>query len=364
MNTERTLYLSDRFCAVEENGRLVEYIQENPEEKTGAILRGRVERIMASLQCAFVDIGRKKSGFLPLRENSETFRGKEIRSGDRVLVQIRKEEKGDKGAFLSRDLTLAGSGLLLMPMNRFIGVSARVSDEAQREALKRTGEELLAEKGLHCGIVMRAAALSLSGEELREERDRLWERWEATLRAPEKAETGVVLQGNSIAEELMNDYGPRGIVRVDRSGSLPADLQRQLKEAQNRKIHLPHGGNIVIDPCEALTVIDVNSASDSHGGSRRQTIVETNLEACREIALQTRLRNLSGILILDLIDMDEAEDQDRVLQELSACFSEDRMKTVIHGMTRLGLVEITRKRARAALAAAGTPESNGKGELQ
>lgn len=352
---ERILYLNEAWCAVEENGRLVEYIPVNPEEKTGEILLGRVQRIMGSMQCAFVDIGRKKSGFLPLKENSETFQGKPVRSGEDVIVQIRREEREEKGAYLSRDLTLAGSGLLLMPMNRFTGVSARIRDPEERERLKRTGEELRNGGEAAYGLILRAAALQMSMEALREERDALLEKWQkAKIRAEAHPEDRVILPGNSIAEELLNDYSPRGILRIEKDGELPADLQRQLKEAANRKVRLPHGGNIVIDPCEAMTVIDVNSASDGRGLSRRETILQTNLEACREIAIQARLRNLSGILILDLIDMEAESDRSMVLDELEKCFEEDRIKTVIHGLTKLGLVEMTRKRSRNATVASDT----------
>lgn len=344
---ERILYLTDAFCAVEENGRLVEYIPVNPSDHTGEIRMGRVERIMASMQCAFVDIGRTRSGFLPLHENSESFRGKEVRSGDRVMVQIRREEHDGKGAFLSRDVTLAGSAMLLMPMNRFVGVSARIRDPEDRKQLKEIGQSLCTGGDVPYGIVMRAAALGMNPETLKEERDLLWERWEtANRKAAGHPENPVILAGNTAAEELIGDYGPRGIDRIEHSGNLTADLLRQLKESGERKIRLPHGGNIVIDPCEAMTVIDVNSASDGRNGSRRETILETNLEACREIAIQARIRNISGIIIIDLIDMEEPTDQSLVLEELQKSFAADRIKTVIHGLTRLGLVEITRKRSR------------------
>ena len=149
------------------------------------------------------------------------------------------------------------------------------------------------------------------------------------------------------AEELRRDYGPKGITEIREGAELPADLRRQKQEAENRKIRLPHGGNIVIDRCEALTAIDVNSASDPGEGNRRETVIRTNLEACREIMIQARLRNLSGILILDMIDMDDEKDRSLILEALKDAFREDRIKTVIHGYTSLGLIEMTRKRSRA-----------------
>ena len=136
---ERILYLNRDFCAVAEDGRLVEYIPVLREDETGRILYGRVNRIMAGLEAAFVDIGRNRDGFLPLKENSASFTGAPLRSGDRVLIQIRKEETGRKGAYLSRDLSLPGSALILMPMNRHIGVSARITDPGERERLTDNG---------------------------------------------------------------------------------------------------------------------------------------------------------------------------------------------------------------------------------
>lgn len=336
---ERILYLNETFCAVAEDGRLVEYIPAAAGDETGQILRGKIERMMPGLEAAFVDIGRKKAGFLPLKENSRSFTGGAIRSGDRVWVQIRKEETGEKGAYLSRDLTIAGSRILLMPMNRHIGVSARITDEETRQRLAETGRRLADGQ---CGIVMREAAAEASEAELAEELGKLREKWQK-IQAGEETPEGP-------AEELRRDYGPKGITEIREGAELPTDLRRQKQEAENRKIRLPHGGNIVIDRCEALTAIDVNSASDPGEGNRRETVIRTNLEACREIMIQARLRNLSGILILDMIDMDDEKDRSLILEALKEAFREDRIKTVIHGYTSLGLIEMTRKRSRATWA--------------
>ncbi len=333
---KRTLYLNETFCAVSEDGRLTEYLPRKREAEAGLILEGKINRMMPGLEAAFVDIGRQRDGFLPLRENSSTFTGGALRSGERVLVQIRKEETGKKGAFLSRDLSIPGSMLILMPMNRHIGVSARVKDENVRERMRETGAQLASGE---FGLVMREAARDQSMEALQEELNQLKQTWVQIQRNRHSDQ--------SLEEELIRDYGLRGIDQILRDTDLSPDLDRQRKEAGNRIIRLPHGGNIVIDRCEALTVIDVNSASDPGDGNRRETALRTNLEACREIMIQTRLRNLSGILILDLIDMDHEEDRELVKRTLEESFREDRVKTVIHGYTSLGLMEMTRKRSRA-----------------
>ena len=336
---ERILYSNDNFCAVIEDRRLVEYVPTAARDQTGQVLWGKVQRMMPALEAAFVDIGRKKAGFLPMKENSSTFQGNPLRSGERVLVQIRKEETGEKGAYLTRDLSIPGSCLILMPMNRHLGVSARITDSSERARLQETGMRL---SGGSFGLVMREAALRATETELKAELEELRKRWNQIL----EGDTA----GGSIEEELLRDYTPRGITSMIRNQPLSADLSRQLSEAKNRMIRLPHGGNIIIDACEALTVVDVNSASDAAGGNREETALQTNLEACQEIMVQTRLRNLSGILILDMIDMDTETYRQRVLNALEDAFREDRVKTVIHGFTSLGLIEMTRRRTRPTLA--------------
>ena len=260
---------------------------------------------------------------------------------DETLAEqkVMDAETGEKGAYLTRDLSIPGSCLILMPMNRHLGVSARITDSSERARLQETGMRL---SGGSFGLVMREAALRATETELKAELEELRKRWNQIL----EGDTA----GGSIEEELLRDYTPRGITSMIRNQPLSADLSRQLSEAKNRMIRLPHGGNIIIDACEALTVVDVNSASDAAGGNREETALQTNLEACQEIMVQTRLRNLSGILILDMIDMDTETYRQLVLNALEDAFREDRVKTVIHGFTSLGLIEMTRRRTRPTLA--------------
>ena len=341
----REIWIDGTCAAVSEDGRLVEYMPCSGSD-AGSIIIGKAGRIMKDLGCAFVEIGRRKAGFLPLVENGNSFCGGGFTSGDMIPVQIKKVETGEKGAFLTRDISLAGSYTIVMPMNRHIGVSSRIEDPAAREKLIDIGNRIA---GGRFGIVIRAAGADTAEKDIAEEAGRLFTEWE-TLKAEfaKGGPPGKILFGGSPAEQLIRDYDPRGIDRIIR-GELSADLKRQLRDAESRTVRLPHGGNIVIDRCEAMTVIDVNSASDSERAGRRETIRRTNIEACREICTQTRLRNLSGIIIIDLINMDSREDEEQMLHELKECFSRDRVKTVIHGMTSLGLVEMTRKRTSSDL---------------
>ena len=337
------------FCAVTEDGILVEYIPNDPSDQCGDILVGKTDRLMPGMNCAFVDIGRKKCGFLPLDEQSDSFTGKKIRSGESITVQIKKEETGTKGAFLTRDITLPGAMVILMPMNRYIGVSGRITDETVRDRLKKTGFRIAADR---FGLVMRKAAEEADEEAVRQEAESLYETWLVTAElASKNGKPGSILFSGSIATRLLEDYARDGTdtVQTEEMKETETDIVRQLRQAKERTIRLHGGGNIVLDRCEAMTVIDVNTASASDAGSKERTILETNLEACGIIAQQVRLRNISGIILIDFIDMNNETDRSMVMSRLTECFERDRIKTVIHGWTSLGLIEMSRKRTRAGI---------------
>ena len=343
----RVILSGPDFCAVTEDGVLVEYVQKGSESRTGNILLGTVARLMPGIGGAFVEIGRAKCGFLPLKENSISFSGSPLRSGDKIAVQIRKEEirnreKEGKGAFLTRDLVIPGKMVLLMPMNRYIAVSARITGKEERERLKNIGQRI-AENAF--GLVMRSAALEAGTEEIEEEAVRLTAEWKNIQeQIRQGGKNGTVLYQADPETQIIEDYAGRGGADQLKAKSLNADLHRQLSESRSRKIRLKNGGNIVIDRCEAMTVIDVNSGSASGDGQNEAAYLETNLAACAAIAAQIRLRNLSGIILIDFIDMNREEDRIRTSAKLQKCLEQDRRKTVIHGWTKLGILEMTRKR--------------------
>jgi len=343
----RKIICGPGFCAVTEDGVLVEYIQDDPSDQCGDILLGETDRLMPGMNCAFVDIGRKKNGFLPMDENSNSFTEGKIRSGESIVVQIKKEETGTKGAFLTRDITFPGAMVILMPMNRYIGVSSRITDESVRERLKKAGREIAADR---FGLVMRKAAEDADEDTIRLETESLYETWLMTAeKASQGGKPGTILFSGRIADRLQEDYARDGTDTIQEKKEADTDIIRQLRQAKERTVRLPGGGNIVLDRCEAMTVIDINTASAAGAGSKERTILETNLEACSIIAQQVRLRNLSGIILIDFIDMDNETDRSMVLSRLEECFSRDRVKTVIHGWTSLGLIEMTRKRTRAEI---------------
>ncbi len=339
---DRCIYCFPSGYAVAEDGILMEYILPDGSERTGDILMARADRMTPALGCVFADIGRKRDGFLPLQENSHSFSGGSIRSGDRIAVQIKKEEHGGKGAFLTRDLAIPGRFVILMPMNRYVGVSKRIENSEERERLRNIGEAV---SGGCFGLVMRLGSLDASEEMIRAETSALLDKWhEAEIRMAESAVPGTVLLALDPGTCILNDYSAQGPLRMIHADSPEPWMESQFRQASERMVRLPGGGNIVIDCCEAMTVIDVNSASQVHGPDKEYTITRVNLEACAAAAAQIRLRNIGLIILFDFIDMDNEEDRFLVEKQLKDAFSADRRKTVIHGWTRLGIMEMTRKR--------------------
>lgn len=367
----REIYIAgdqQREIAVVEDGHLVEYLLDDASEASSAesIYLGRVERVLNGMKAAFVDIGQKLNGFLPLEERN-LHGASALQAGMRILVQVRREAAGSKGAFLSRDIALCGEYVLLTPMNASIGVSARIPEGQTRSALKALAAEIA---GGEFGLVMRSAAQTASEVAIREETAALLTQWkDIRSRAPVAPAPSLIHGARSQLDCVIDDYRPWGIDRIHTEDaslaplletiapvtvSQPGVMARmgwihQRTQALERRVWLKSGGNLMIDPCEAMTVIDVNTAKFTGKRQLEETILRLNLEACAEAARQIRLRNLSGIIIIDMIDMQAEESRRQVLQALREALSHDRVKTVVHGFTALGLVEMTRKRSRLPL---------------
>lgn len=383
----RELYIRGekrREIAVVEDGRLVEYLMDDAAQTTEAVYLGRVERVVPGMRAAFINIGQEKNGFLPLEERNIPDAEK-LQSGMTVLVQVKKEAQGSKGAFLSRDIALCGEYVLVMPLSRMIGVSSRIADEGVRKSLRELGERI---SGGLFGMVMRTSAQGAREEAIYEEAAVLMDQWK-TIRdaAPTAHVPSMIHSARSQLDSLLDDYRPRGIDRIHTdSPTLAAALEavapvtlsegdsivlmkldRQRDKALERRVWLDSGGTLVFDACEAMTVIDVNTAKFTGKRQLEETILKLNLEACGEIARQVRLRNVSGIILIDMIDMEVEESRQRVLRALEEAFAQDRVKTVIHGFTSLGLIEMTRKRSRRPLAADWTkpcPTCGGRGTIK
>ena len=360
--------------AVEENNRLVEFYQQNEAEDSfvNAVILGKVDRVMKGLDAAFVKIGQPRSGFLPLKEMesfSKTAPGLRISAGEQIIVQVKKDAKGEKGAYLSRDIALPGQYVIFMPMNRHVGVSERVTDAEERTGLSVLGKRLADGK---FGVVMRNAAGTQNEDTLREELKTLQSRWQTILEKAEHASAPDILyREESLLSVLVRDYAPRYDLKItcnDRINRMPAapvgllweqidnaamdalwakhTIDAQVRTALSRHVPLKGGGTLTIDEREALTTIDVNSGSFA---PREDAAYQLNLAACAEIAAQIRLRNLSGIILIDFVDMDTDQQRAQVSDALQSFLTKDRQKTVIHGFTSLGILEMTRKRTGLSL---------------
>lgn len=355
-----------REIAVVEDGFLVEYLPEEPDASAEVVYLGRVERIVPGVKAAFVNIGQDKAGFLPLEERC-TRELPPLQCGQHILVQVRKEAQGVKGAFLSREISLCGEYALLSPQSKKIAVSSRITREADRKRLKELGANMAGER---FGLVMRTSALEADEAAVRSEVEKLWITWQGICKAAPTAHAPSVIHSpRTLLDAVLEDYRPRGIERIVTNDAALAEklqsvapvltlgenlfevgrISNQLANAMERRVWLKSGGNLVFDPCEAMTVVDVNTAKFTGDRSLEDTVLQLNLEACAEIARQVRLRNCSGIIIIDMIDMHRQEQRHQVLKELERCFENDRVKTVVHGFTSLGLVEMTRRRARPPL---------------
>lgn len=355
---------SGREIALVEDGRLVEYRVDaggqGPQPE--AVYLGKALRVMKALNAVFVRIEEGTEGFLPFDEIPGQ---RQPRPGDRLIVQVKKPPTGGKAAYLSGDIGLVDSLLMLLPLSQGARVSRRVTDEAERARLTALARQL-APEGM--GLVMREASLQAAPELLRERLDALLAQWQAIREQAETATAPSLLSAApdslqallreikqqperlvSNAAEAMAGYG-LPTEHADQPFAL-WDVKGQLLKALRRRQLLKSGASLVIDPCEAMTVIDVNSAQSLQGKDRDRLILRTNLEAAQAIARLLRLRRIGGIVLIDFIDMPSEADQQALLAALERALADDPVKTVVHGFTRLGMVEMTRRRSSEPLAA-------------
>ena len=359
-------------AAVLEDGALCELHIERETEvsETESLFCGRVQAIRPSVRAAFVDVGLEKNAFLPLRE------GASLRAGDWVIVQgAASQSVRTKGLRVTDRPMLAGKWLVLLPGERGVRLSKKIQDEALRARLREAAEEICPEG---FGLIVRTATAA-SAEFLREEAQELLARWrEIERRAAGRTEPGLLWQREPLYRALARDLGGVELARItvndaacyealleDRAagriapgteialydersrGMLLFDvlgLEAEIDRALRRTVYLPCGGTLLIDPCEAMTVIDVNSGKMTRGKDLEETALRVNLEAAQEIARQLRLRDIGGIVVVDFIDMERPENREMLMRRMRETAARDRFPVHVEGMTRLGLMELTRKR--------------------
>lgn len=379
------------------------------EQKKANIYKGKITRIEPSLEAAFVDYGAERHGFLPLKEiareyfpDNYTFHGRPnikevIKEGLEVIVQIDKEERGNKGAALTTFISLAGSYLVLMPNNpRAGGISRRIEGD-ERTELKEALGSLSVPEGM--GLIVRTAGVGKSQEELEWDLNILLKHWDAIKQASESRPAPFLIhQESNVIVRAIRDYLRRDIgeilidsetiferakqhislIRPDflnrvklYKSEIPLfthfQIESQIESAFQREVRLPSGGSIVIDPTEALTSIDINSAKATKGGDIEETALQTNLEAADEIARQLRLRDLGGLIVIDFIDMTPVRHQREVENRLRDAVRQDRARIQLARISRFGLLELSRQRLRPSLSESSThvcPRCNGQGFIR
>lgn len=379
------------------------------EQKKANIYKGKITRIEPSLEAAFVDYGANRHGFLSLREiSSEYYQGKAadkrspsikdcVREGQELLVQVDKEERGNKGAALTTYISLAGCYLVLMPNNPKAGGISRRIEGSDRDELKEIMDTLKVPDGM--GMIVRTAGVGKSIEELEWDLNYLLHIWSAiesegksrpapclihqesdvivrTIRDHLRKDIGEILVDDAELHQRAQDY--LTMLRPDAANHVKLyqdpiplfsrfQIESQIETAFKREVRLPSGGALVIDHTEALVTIDINSAKATKGGDIEETAFNTNLEAAEEIARQLRLRDLGGLVVIDFIDMTPVKHQREVENRLRDALRVDRARIQVGRISRFGLLEMSRQRLRPSLgeSAQGVcPRCNGQGTIR
>jgi ribonuclease G len=420
--------------AIVEDGKLAELYIENAENKRtiGNIYLGRIRKVMPSIQAAFVDIGQEQDAFLHFSDVSDNLPylvqfldqngpkvekvdlpddgidnnvnpANQLNRGQPLLVQITKEPISDKGSRISTDLSLAGRFLVLVPLQNYIAVSRKITDQKERRRLKALAGSLVPEG---FGVIVRTVAEGRDAKSLDKDLKLLMERWRRIEKAlgedpspPRLIHEDVDMASSIIRDQFSDEYDRilvdspslyhsiRSYVKavapkmVDcvalHEGDDPvfeaAGIQRGADRAFKDRVELPSGGYLFIERTEAMHVVDVNSGRSGHGMSQAENSLNVNLEAARVIARQIRLRDLGGIIVVDFIDLRSDKDKKKVYDELKKGFKDDRAVTKVLPMSDFGLVEITRQRLRPSItttfssangAASGDGEGDGDARLQ
>jgi ribonuclease E len=378
------------------------------EQKKANIYKGRITRIEPSLEAAFVEFGAERHGFLPLKEiakeyfidsnmSSRSSIKELIKEGTEVIVQVDKEERGNKGAALTTMVSLAGRYLVLMPNNaRAGGISRRIEGD-ERAQIREALQGVVIPNGM--GIIVRTAGIGRSTEELQWDLDYLLQLWTSiTAASVTRPAPFLILQESNVILRAIRDYLRQDIdtVLIDTKDAynyaldfvqkvMPGyqnkiklyedtvplfnryQIETQIETAFQREVKLPSGGSIVIDPTEALVSIDINSSRATKGGDIEETAFNTNMEAAEEIARQLRLRDMGGLVVIDFIDMNQAKHQREVESRIKDATDSDRARVQIGRLSRFGLLEMSRQRLRPSLGETSgivCPRCNGHGTIR
>ncbi|HUF13861.1 MAG TPA: Rne/Rng family ribonuclease [Longimicrobiales bacterium] len=385
--------------AIVEDDVLVEFMIDSPEtgRLLGDIYLGRVEAVLPGIQAAFIDIGTEKAAFLHAsdvisdeededEEGNGEREGKKappiqdmVAKGEKVLVQVTKEPMSTKGPRVTTQISLPGRFLVYMPHSAHVGVSRKIEDREERSRLRKLAKEILPEDA--GGLIIRTVGEELTRETFQRELKTLLKTWKEIqkkskgARPPQlvhreaKLTSGIirdvfsekvdslVIDSPQVHREVkhyLDRVAPELMDRVQLyDDNVPLfdkyGVEEAMREAFNRRVNLPSGGYIIVEPTEALVSIDVNTGRYTGKKDPEKTILRTNMDAAREVARQLRLRDIGGIIVVDFIDMESKANQERVLQELRTHLNRDRARTRAFDVSDLGLIEMTRQRVRPSL---------------
>ena len=374
-----------------EDGKIVEKYDESESNKIleGNIYCGIVKNVLPGMQSAFVDIGEDKNAFLHIKDvipkvSNETGNKEEdfskykikdyIKQGMPILVQIKKDEEAQKGARISTHISLTGRFCVLMVDVNFITISQKIENSEERKRLRKIAAEILNKQEEKFGVIIRTASEGKKKEEIEEDLEKLIALWnqikESYDTAKKQKVPQLICQNYDVVSKFLTGVLDTGIDKITINSKTSYqeienylksigkdeikleykenlnDIDNQIEKMERRKVWLDCGGFITIDKTEALTAIDVNSGkfTGKKNSSKENTVVKVNEEATIEIAKQLRLRNISGIIVIDYIDMENDQDRNEIIKLLEKEIKKDRSKTQIIGFTKLDLLEMTRKK--------------------
>ena len=384
---------SEVRAALLENGVLQEVYVERAARRglISNIYKGRVMRVLPGMQAAFIDIGLERTAFLHASDIAKDKLAEDpeyvpnirelVREGDEIMVQVVKDPLGNKGARLTTYITLPSRHLVLLPRSNTVGVSARIEDELERDRLRVMVEELLAQQDLDCGAIVRTVAEGADKDALAADLRYSLKLWAVVKeQCSKRSVKSLIHEDLSLPLRVLRDMVTSDVERilVDSGDDFTAmqefattflpdagptiefyerrrpifdlhGIEDEIRRSLERNIPLKSGGYLIFDQTEAMTTVDVNTGGYVGHRNLEETIYRTNLEAAVAIARQLRLRNLGGIIIIDFIDMEEADHRDNVLHVLEQSLARDHARHQITPVSPLGLVEMTRKRTRESL---------------
>ncbi|CEI72051.1 Rne/Rng family ribonuclease [Romboutsia hominis] len=364
-----SLISSEKVAVLEDNKLSEVYIEDNKKnKKVSNIYRGIVKKVLPGIEACFVDIGFDRLAYLQLKKEDN------IKAGQEIMVQVNKEEIGNKGAKLNLEISLSGRYIVYIPSNDRITMSNKITDEKERFRLKKLAKSIIKD---NTGIIIRTEAVGCSLEDLKEDIENLKSQYDLILKefklgiGPKLLYKSLDFASKYIKDYISEDLGKivtndekkynelkellksiekkyvdKIILEKNKDVFDIYNVNSQIQKCLNKKVWLSSGGYLIIEKTEALTVIDVNTGKNIGNIKLRDTIYKTNLEAAIEIARQIKIRDISGIIIIDFIDMEKESQKRELIKVLEEELSKDKRKSKVLGMTKLGLVEIARRREK------------------